>query len=203
MKFGIKSLVAVACFGLTLMAGAAHAALITFDDLVLESPTVGIPVPAGYGGFNWNNVRYVSQANGFGYEAGTVSPQNVVYDPFGSGGSFTSVSGTFSLDSAYFTGARTDQQVVVRGWSGGVGGTLLQTMTFNVLDTEPTFIMFNWTGIDAVSFDGLASTLSQVVIDDISVNSPTPVPGALPLFATGLAGVGMLLYRRKRTAAAA
>jgi hypothetical protein len=202
VKLGIKSLAAVACFGLTLTAGAAHAALISFDDLVLVSPTAGLPVPDGYGGFNWNNVRYVSQANGFGYETGTVSPQNVIYDPFGSGGSFTSVSGTFSLDSAYFTGARTDQQVVVRGWSGGIGGTLLQTMTFNVLDTEPTFIVFNWSGIDAVSFDGLASTLSQVVIDDISVSS-TPVPGALPLFATGLAGVGMFLYRRKRTAAAA
>ncbi len=131
-----------------------------------------------------------------------VSPQNVIYDPFGSGGSFTPVSG-LSRSTAPTSPARAMTSRLLSGWSGGVGGTLLQTMTFNDPDTEPTFIVVQLTGIDAVSFDGLASTL-QVVIDDISVTSPTPVPGALPLFATGLAGVGMLfLYRRKRTAAAA
>ena len=31
--------------------------------------------------------------------------------------------------------------------------------------------------------------------------APTPIPGALPLFATGLAGLGLFIHRRKRKAA--
>jgi len=40
-------------------------------------------------------------------------------------------------------------------------------------------------------------------VDFISVTAQTPLPGALPLFATSLAGLGLLGWRRKKKAIAA
>jgi hypothetical protein len=50
---------------------------------------------------------------------------------------------------------------------------------------------------DIVAFD------DPVMVGDWSVTagSPTPVPAALPLFATGLGAMGLLGWRRKRKAA--
>jgi hypothetical protein len=38
-------------------------------------------------------------------------------------------------------------------------------------------------------------------LDDVALNITTPLPAALPLFATGLGGLGLLGWRRKRRAA--
>jgi hypothetical protein len=50
---------------------------------------------------------------------------------------------------------------------------------------------------ESVSFGGIAG---QIAFDDIRL-SQTPLPSALPLFATGLAGLGLLGWRRKKKAA--
>jgi hypothetical protein len=51
------------------------------------------------------------------------------------------------------------------------------------------------------------STVFMIGLDDVSVTGPdvvgtTPIPGALPLFATGLGALGLLGWRRKRKTAA-
>lgn len=44
--------------------------------------------------------------------------------------------------------------------------------------------------------------LDNVVVEDVAPTSPTPVPAALPLFATGLGALSLLGWRRKRKTAA-
>jgi hypothetical protein len=41
-----------------------------------------------------------------------------------------------------------------------------------------------------------------MALDDVSLTAATPLPAALPLFATGLGGLGLLGWRRKRKAQA-
>jgi hypothetical protein len=71
--------------------------------------------------------------------------------------------------------------------------------------TEYTF-SFTGTGSDTLSFGG-NTTPDEWFVDDISVTAapvaPTPLPAALPLFAAGLGGLGLLGWRRKRKNAAA
>jgi hypothetical protein len=55
---------------------------------------------------------------------------------------------------------------------------------------------------DAISFDGIildGSTPFFAVTDiDIEFSAATPLPAALPLFATGLGALGLLGWRKKR-----
>jgi hypothetical protein len=56
-----------------------------------------------------------------------------------------------------------------------------------------------WSAVASLSFDP-STTYGDA---DFTVFLATPVPAALPLFATGLAGLGLLGWRRKRKAQAA
>ena len=54
-----------------------------------------------------------------------------------------------------------------------------------------------------VKLKGRAKNLSRLVAAGVGFapsGTPTPLPAALPLFATGLAGLGLLGWRRKRKA---
>jgi hypothetical protein len=44
---------------------------------------------------------------------------------------------------------------------------------------------------------------TNIMSANIEVTDPTPIPAALPLFATGLGALGLLGWRRKRKAQAA
>ena len=62
-------------------------------------------------------------------------------------------------------------------------------------DTGVTKIFATFQSTSGLSTDSLYTT--------ITVTDPTtPLPAALPLFATGLAGLGLLGWRRKRKAQA-
>jgi hypothetical protein len=54
-----------------------------------------------------------------------------------------------------------------------------------------------------VNWEGAGGGVGDTITVDFSVGGPivTPLPGALPLFATGLGGLGLLGWRRKRQAA--
>ncbi|MGZ5866501.1 MAG: hypothetical protein ACXWKC_14070, partial [Xanthobacteraceae bacterium] len=58
--------------------------------------------------------------------------------------------------------------------------------------------------IESIAF---GSRVFMIGLDDVSVTGPsvaeTPIPGALPLFASGLGALGLLGWRRKRKAVAA
>jgi hypothetical protein len=56
-------------------------------------------------------------------------------------------------------------------------------------------------GFDSLS-NPTGTTGSSLVTANVSVEQATPLPATLPLFATGLGGLGLLAWRRKRKAAA-
>ncbi len=121
--------------------------LATFDDLSGS----GLPVPAGYGGLTWSNFNYTigSSHPNSGYSAGTVSPPNAAYNPYGNPASIIS-TGQVNFVSAYLTAAWNDNlQVQVKGYSGG---TLVYSNSYILSATAPTLINFNYLGINEVDF---------------------------------------------------
>ena len=63
-----------------------------------------------------------------------------------------------------------------------------------------TFDVTASTNATALEFSGINSgrtSFTFLGLDDVSV-TPVPLPAALPLFASGLAGLGWLARRRKR-----
>jgi hypothetical protein len=61
-----------------------------------------------------------------------------------------------------------------------------------------TFFAFTAVGVQSSTDPGAANILLGQMTANVSA---IPIPGALPLFATGLAGLGLLGWRRKKTAA--
>jgi hypothetical protein len=110
--------------------------------------------------------------------------------------------GIFTLDSFWFqlVGNGNPNQLTVTSYSDS---TLITTIHLAV----PTYnhntgyvYSIAFPDITRIVFD--ANGGGNIRIDDISVSS-TPLPGALPLFATGLGVFGLLGWRRKRKNAAA
>ena len=64
-------------------------------------------------------------------------------------------------------------------------------MLYSSPESSPTFLLGTYTGLNSVT--GYTDTVKI---------SATPLPAALPLFAGGLGGLGLLGWRRKRKAQA-
>ena len=105
-------------------------------------------------------------------------------------GSTTGLAGSWVLVAANITGPA-QQGVLVPLQTGFQGGVACPTCTF--------FAFF------AVgSSGGGPGGASDLLLTQMTANvSAIPIPGALPLFATGLAGLGLLGWRRKKKATAA
>jgi hypothetical protein len=130
---------------------------IEFDDL--STPTIDGgdayfigDIPDNYNGFIWNNIGVVDGITsvGSGYNAGTISPNNVAYNEYANPGSMRS-SRPFNLYSAYLTGAWNDGlQVEVQGYASGA---LVYDNTYTLSSTSATLITFNYLGVDEVDFN--------------------------------------------------
>ena len=195
------------------------ASIITFD----EFPAAGV-IPNGYAGMNWvdpttlccfmalNTVTYPVPS---GWQNGTLSSPNVAFTFSGGPASFTSATATpFTLNSLYLTAAWRDSlQITIEGRLGGLGGTLVDSITAQINTSGPRLFSLDWSNIDTVSFrasggvhnDAFTGDGTYFALDNMTINeatSATPIPGALPLFAGGLGALGLLGWRRKKKVAA-
>ena len=128
-KKGSVAALAIAAFALT---SPVRAAVIGFDDIPPHTATGDSPITNPYAGFNWNDV-YVSGTgiDGGGYTNGVVSPSHDAYNGFNDVASFSPVSGTFTFNSVYITGAFGNENVTLTGWLAGVQ---IDTATVAVLE---------------------------------------------------------------------
>jgi hypothetical protein len=160
-----------------------------------------VPVPSGVivsGGLITNDPN-ATQAN-----CGSLCGFNTT-----PGGQFfyllTGGTGTFTFSTPinafgmYITGLQTDlvpQETLT--FSDGSQQTI---NTPSATGGGGAFIGFTDFGQSIVSVSYNA-TSDIVSLDDVQFSSATPLPAALPLFATGLGGLGLLSWRRKRKAVA-
>lgn len=173
------------------MSGSLGAALLTFDDL---TPTGTFSqIPNGYGDLNWStDFYYINRAlhPGSGYDLGTVSGDYVAFNAFDSEVSVD--SGTFTLDSAYFTSAWDASQTLhIEGW---LAGSLAYSVDLTIVNTGPTFHAFGWT-VDEVRFDSLGE---HWLMDDLAVTGANLPDGGTSIALLGLALLGLGLGRRFR-----
>lgn len=182
--------------------GMAHATLLTFDELSSYSP-----IPNGYGGLNWANMYVLDKDYhpGSGYANGTVSGNNVAFNAYGE---MASTSGsTFDFNSAYLTAAwNNGLSITIAGYLDGVE-KYQQTVVVDT--TSPTLFVFNYYGVDQVTFysfggtnAGLGGEGEHFAMDNLTINhnnaNPVPVPPAFILFGSGLAGLAGTKLRRKK-----
>jgi hypothetical protein len=191
----------------------AMAQTITFDDVNTSPPTpTGLcPVPQlpnGYDGFSWNNFYVLDGSSTYcmvpgGFRFGVVSGPNVAFNGFGDPASVSS-STPFTLDSLFMTAAWTNGlNVLVQGF---VGANPFYSQSFVLNTYTPTRFVFNWTGVDSVSFAssggvdaGYIGHGEQIAFDNMSMTvNVTPEPATLLLIGTGLAGIGGAVRRRRR-----
>ena len=163
--------------------------VLTFDDLPTPA-TYGSPVPAGYGGIQWNNFDYLNGANfiASGFQNGVTSGMNDAFDGSGDA-SQISAGGKFDLNSAWLTAAWNDGlQVEVQGF---LGGAMVYDNTYTLNATTPALITFNYLGVDTVNFissggvnHGYDGSGTQFVMDDLIV--VVPEPGVVTIMVIGL-----------------
>ena len=200
MKIGALRAAAI-CGALVFCASVTAARAATFIDFEdINTGGVATNPPAGYNGLTWSggtgtNSWAVSPSS-FGWFSGiqTHSGDNFAWNNFQTNLSLS--GGPFNFTSMWARiGVETSGTATVHGFNGA---TEIYAQTLNLTDTYQLF---------SLNFDGITSwTLTDqtvgtiTLMDDITLNgsTATPLPAALPLFATGLGALGLLGWRRKR-----
>jgi hypothetical protein len=166
------------------------ASLWTFDDLATPETIPGLnysTIPNGYGGLSWSNFGVLDgsiRPPSEGYHTGLVSPNNVAFNFYGEPASISRPSGVFDLNSAYLALALnldTPLNVQVQGW---IESTLLYDNTYAVYRSDPTFIDFNYKGVDRVVF--ISFPEQQFTLDNLRVTVPEPESTTVGMVVCGL-----------------
>ncbi len=194
---------------MTLLAGAlmalpavAHGTVLGFEDLT----TSGDPLPAGYGGLEWDNLFGVNpRAEGFtgGWTNG-VTGANLVYNGSELPGTISRTTG-FTLNAASFVGAWNDGLTITA--QGFVGTDLAFAKSFVVNTTGAVPVVFDWAGVTSVTFSSaggrdrfysLSGTnfgLDNLRIDEAVTVVPEPASWLMMIAGFGVTG-GLLRRRR-------
>jgi len=176
--------------------GTPAATLLTFDDFNL-SPNDFVTIPNSYQGLGWSGFGMFNGSTApesEGYRTGMVSPNNVAFndDEYDRSAQISS-STPFNFDSAYMTAAfNNGMRVEVQGF---VGTLLTYDNTYVLQETGPSFINFNYTGVDVVNFN-LPEGPDIWVMDNLTINA-TPEPKTWTLLAAGVIGAGFGALRKK------
>ncbi|MBI3792260.1 MAG: hypothetical protein HY275_15470 [Gemmatimonadetes bacterium] len=178
---------------------------------------------ASYGGLDWSGIGWASVAecgqanppagpfNGYAFGARPGTRVGYVQVSAGAGPFAPSAGGVssttrFDFLDGWLTAAWSRAlQVTVRGYRGGA---LVNARTLTLQYDVPLFVTFNFTNVDAVTFDGdlgvpdfsLGGIGNQIVLDDLrvdDVSSVVPEPAVALLLAPGLALVALVRRRRR------
>jgi len=128
---------------------------------------------------------------------------NEAYVFFGTpagGGSFTDPTpGALENTGNDASLASTDLRVQINGFNGDSTGASYITWSQFLAQDGSALVAFI-----TIDEDGGFSATQQVFVNnfDVTTTSATPLPAALPLFATGLGALGLFSWRSKRKAAA-
>ena len=119
-------------------------------------------------------------------------------------------SGTFTLNSGYFTAAWYDGLTIdVTGFNSG---NQIDATSFAVNTSGPTLETFDWSGVDSVVFHSSGGTQNpnlfgggtHFALDNLRVNeetTPTPEPGSVAAMGLGAFGVVGLAFRKRKSTA--
>jgi hypothetical protein len=182
-------------------ASVAQSSVLTFDDI--STAPILDDIGEGYGGLEWTNgagpIRLINKnfRPGTGYEIGAVSGDYVAFNSGANTPSFIDVIGdtkSMRFQGVYMTSAWVNQSVYFIGYSDGV--QLVQSSLYDLTPTSPSWIELNWSGIDRLSIHASGQDDGHWVMDNFSY-SVVPIPAAVWLFGSALAGLGWL--RRKQT----
>lgn len=201
----VKSLVMAACVAFTATIG--QAAVLGFENAAATSSCdVDNPTTLGNGFTNPSDgATYSSGIMGPTFAPGcslaVATPRSGQYYAmnFNSRVGMIANSAAFDLNSMWMHADSRigNTSVTVQGLDA-VGGNVLFTRTFLIGAAWNQYV-FDWAGINVVSWDSISPNSSNIAIDDLEYNggmAPVPLPPALPILALGLAGLG-LLRRRK------
>jgi len=177
--------------------GNLEASVLMFDDITSDVNDFG-PIPDGYGGFDWtlDGVIHKDYFVSSGYGNGVVSGDYVTQ----AGDVGSNITGSeFTFNGAYFTAAwNNGLEMNIEGYNNG---NLLYSDDFTIDTYSPTWISFDWVGIDELKFAtsgginaGLGYSGPNWAMDDFTYNNPIPEPATLSLLA-----LGGLVLRRRRT----
>ena len=212
--------------GLVIAAAASAAATTTinFDDL--NGSSGDQTIQNGYGGLNWTNFNVYDAFNDLGNLSPSgyhhavrgvqswVSPNNVAFSANVNLGAIPIVSSAtvFNLNSAYLHSVWNDNlQVEVIGSLAGLT-TYDYTYMLNASATGPTFINFNYLGVDRVQFIPSGGTPFYTnyfgpyfAMDNVNVDlvqlSAVPEPGTWLAAALALGVIGFSQRKRLRACA--
>jgi hypothetical protein len=223
----VRSGVRILTIGSLLIGTASLASATTLNFDSIATPHCGsVPpdlIPGGYSGFTWDanlgvecDADYTGGASFYGNSYGAPSAANAIYNQFATTSEVISRGSTFQFDGALFSGwtfadavdfadAVTAPSVTVRGFLGGLGGTLIgtQSLTLAGADGSAALGYLAISGI-AGSIDTLQITSASNfwLMDDFQYHDagsgppPVPEPTTLVLLGSGVVG---LLARRRRT----
>jgi hypothetical protein len=191
----LKCLVAACVLALTVGVGNASTFSVNgeFDNFVGQiNPFPGHPL-------DLTNFPLPAKVNGtLAFTGGALTSLNLNVDP---GAVFNGgATGPFYTTSAVSFSDAQNWSVTINGRStGGLGDFIYQLdLTLTDMAGILTAAMFQVAQPGTFAFDSYVGNFT----DFHGTVSQVPLPGALPLFATGLAGLGLLGWRRKRKAAA-